>query len=608
MRNCLHRAVTAALGAVLAFSVLPSAAFAEGEVSSDAIGGASSAVAAMNQDENLSDWHQSGTCVWNIVNGVLTVRPQDGYTTGTLGSSDTLWSNRDQIISAKVEGTVVANDCMSLFADCHNMQSIDLSGLDTSHATNMNFMFESCYALSQVDFSELNTSSVDQMSFMFMNCNSLRPEQVYKLDTSSVSDLSYMFQNCRFVYFDLSKLDTSSASNMTAMFYHCMYLKTLDLSGVTFKSDKSENNDIITDNFYLDKVIADENTKNFIFPGLGGNYSNFGPIWLNNGRWTDMNDATYSVGDVIPSKKATYRAQWDINENLFNIDLSAENYTGKPITKAITSNDFLPEDYSISYSNNVNPGTATITISGTSTRRIKGTLELHFTINGEGSWVHSAGGWWWRNGDGTYPTSSWKNIDGSWYWFNASGYMATGWQKISGSWYYFNGSGSMATGWRNIGGAWYLFDDSGIMLTGWQQVGGSWYYLNASGSMATGWLKLGGSWYYLDSSGIMATSWKFIGGKWYCFDTVSGAMIANEFLSDCDDSGLHAYYVDASGAMVTGWKHINGSWYYFMSSGLLATNRWVDTYYYVNESGQMVTNSRVDGYWVGSDGRWVPGV
>lgn len=40
-----------------------------------------------------------------------------------------------------------------------------------------------------------------------------------------------------------------------------------------------------------------------------------------------------------------------------------------------------------------------------------------------GSWKSDANGWWYDNGDGTYPVNQWKTIDGKSYYFGADGYM-----------------------------------------------------------------------------------------------------------------------------------------------------------------------------------------
>lgn len=59
-----------------------------------------------------------------------------------------------------------------------------------------------------------------------------------------------------------------------------------------------------------------------------------------------------------------------------------------------------------------------------------------------GEWVQDSTGWWWKNPDGSYPKTAWKEINGVWYYFNQDGYMAHDcWQGD----YYLTSSGAMAT-------------------------------------------------------------------------------------------------------------------------------------------------------------------
>ena len=61
-----------------------------------------------------------------------------------------------------------------------------------------------------------------------------------------------------------------------------------------------------------------------------------------------------------------------------------------------------------------------------------------------GSWQEDDKGWWYDNGDGTYPRNAWKEIDGEWYVFDENGYMRTGWFKDGKDWYYLKKNGAMA--------------------------------------------------------------------------------------------------------------------------------------------------------------------
>ena len=94
------------------------------------------------------------------------------------------------------------------------------------------------------------------------------------------------------------------------------------------------------------------------------------------------------------------------------------------------------------------------------------------------SWKKDAKGWWYDNGDGTYPKSAWKSIDGSWYYFNNSGYMVTGWLNDGGKWYYLESSGKMATS-KWIDGTYYV-KSNGVMATN-EWVDNGRYYVDANG-------------------------------------------------------------------------------------------------------------------------------
>ena len=237
-------------------------------------------------------------------------------------------------------------------------------------------------------------------------------------------------------------------------------------------------------------------------------------------------------------------------------------------------------DYTVSYSNNVNPGTATVTISGKG--NYEGSLQRSFTIKMSGQWIQSGSRWWYRHNDGGYTRNGWECINGQWYLFDNAGWMQTGWQKVGGAWYYMSGSGAMQTGWLNDRGNWYYMTESGAMATGWINLNGTWYFLNGSGAMQTGWLHRASGWYYLTGSGAMATGWLYQGGSWYYLNPADGHMATG--WTKVNDKW---YYMNGSGKMLTGWQKVGGTWYYMDASGAMAENTWVGNYY-VDGSGAWV--------------------
>ncbi len=260
-----------------------------------------------------------------------------------------------------------------------------------------------------------------------------------------------------------------------------------------------------------------------------------------------------------------------------------------------------------------------------------------------GQWLKSGSRWWYRYGDGSYPSNQLCQINNIWYGFDASGWMETGWAAHDNKWYYFNTSGVMQTGWLKLGGSWYYLDpDKGYMYADTAFSRNDHIYgFNTDGTMYTGWcyIPTGNYWLYFDNNGAV-NGWKSIGGKWYYFNTFK--MVANRSLTIKGveyyflSSGALAegwvnrngtwyyysggikhtgwlslngawYYLASDGKMATDWLNLNGSWYYLTSSGKMATG-WLklgNTWYYLNANGKMATNTWIDNSYVNGSGAWV---
>lgn len=191
-----------------------------------------------------------------------------------------------------------------------------------------------------------------------------------------------------------------------------------------------------------------------------------------------------------------------------------------------------------------------------------GIIKYYGLTKDKGKWEFTGEHWKWKEGNGTYATSTWKSIDGVWYYFDANSNMTTGWQQIGGIWYYMNSSGAMTTGWQQIGGTWYYMNSSGAMQTGWQQIGGTWYYMNGSGVMQTGWQTIGNQKYYFDGSGAMVTGWQFIDNVWYYFEN-SGELNNQPSSKPPVNDAIKVYYEIAGDSSVTVEQMVN----YYKKSG-----------------------------------------
>ena len=181
----------------------------------------------------------SGECTWTIDGaGTLTIAPTNG-SSGTLANleyhtdNSAPWlGNRSAIKAVVVKPGVKANENLSgMFADCAFITSMDLSGLDTSRATNMESMFLGCTRLASLDVSRFNTANVTDMTMMFKGCAALTSLDVSRFNTSNVAKTQAMFESCSALSsLNVSGFDTSKVEVMTGMFASCSRLSSVDVS------------------------------------------------------------------------------------------------------------------------------------------------------------------------------------------------------------------------------------------------------------------------------------------------------------------------------------------------------------------------------------------
>ena len=186
---------------------------------------------------------------WKIYpNGLLEVKGK-----GDIDWFEADWNQHSHLItSARFELTEVTN-LDSLCSKLKNMESIDVSKVDTSKVTNMECTFCGCNSLTVIDISNWDTSKVTNMTQMFSFCENLENilagsylgisghtiiNTFDNLDTSNVTNMSGMFNDCKSLGgLDLNGLNTSKVTNMGFMFSGCTNLSELyfncDTSKVT---------------------------------------------------------------------------------------------------------------------------------------------------------------------------------------------------------------------------------------------------------------------------------------------------------------------------------------------------------------------------------------
>ncbi len=205
------------------------------------------------------------------------------------------------------------------------------------------------------------------------------------------------------------------------------------------------------------------------------------------------------------------------------------------------------EDYTVTYSNNENVGTAYITVEGI------GNYENTITLEYE---IYSA-----QNSDG------WTLENGRWAYYKNGERLKNRWIQDSVSWCYLGADGyCVANKWVKDSVTWcYIGSDCRIVTDKWQKDSVGWCYLGADGRMVTDkWVKDSVGWCYIDNGGHCVTNGWAKDSHGWCYLDNNGRMVYSRWVQ----YGEEWYYIDENGYMVTGTKVIGGKEYRFASNGI----------------------------------------
>ena len=129
------------------------------------------------------------------------------------------------------------NDCFytdlvdrttEMFVYCESLETLDLSGWNTSNVKYMSDTFHGCTNLKSVNLSGWDTSNVEHTVCMFADCFDLETVDVSHFDTSKMKSYGYMFEYCKsLTSVDLSNWNTDSVLSMEGMFKGCKNLTSV---------------------------------------------------------------------------------------------------------------------------------------------------------------------------------------------------------------------------------------------------------------------------------------------------------------------------------------------------------------------------------------------
>ncbi len=127
--------------------------------------------------------------------------------------------------------TANITDMGSMFQDCYNLKSLDLTKFDTKNVSSMYFMFYNCPNLTSLNLTNFNTKNVKNMNGMFGDCTHLTSLDITNFNTAKVTNMGNMFLGCsNLTSLDLTNFNTAKVTDMHGMFNGCSALISLDLT------------------------------------------------------------------------------------------------------------------------------------------------------------------------------------------------------------------------------------------------------------------------------------------------------------------------------------------------------------------------------------------
>ncbi len=210
-----------------------------------------------------------------------------------------------------------------MFFHCHKLESIDVSGFNTSNAHSMYKMFDQCRSIKSIDVSGFDTSNVRHMGNMFFLCISLKNIDISNFSSDSLTICSKMFCMYDKDYPEITdnalesitfgeNFTCENVTNMSQMFQQCKHLVYLELTNFN-TVNLTNTSDMFRDCLGLEGIYVtdpdDNEGKGFFYKttsGLTRPISSSSNMFLNCGKLSGIvtsvavkkkYDATYACVD-----------------------------------------------------------------------------------------------------------------------------------------------------------------------------------------------------------------------------------------------------------------------------------------------------------------------
>ena len=138
----------------------------------------------------------------------------------------------------KLKFNINIKDCSYMFANCENIEKINLIDFKTDDIINMQYMFYGCN-IKEIDLLSFNTKNVINMNNMFEKCKNIKYLDISFFDINNIIDISGLFKGCSSLILlsDISKWNIEKINNISSLFDGCSSLKSLpDISKWNMKN------------------------------------------------------------------------------------------------------------------------------------------------------------------------------------------------------------------------------------------------------------------------------------------------------------------------------------------------------------------------------------
>ena len=315
----------------------------------------------------------------------------------------------------------------AMFQLCSSLPSLDVSSFDTSKVTDMGYMFNKCSSLTSLDVSGFDTSNITDMSYMFYSCNKLSSIRLgQNFDKLTGKDMFSSCSNLKAIITPRTTImtlndNTTTSTGLKALTNAILYVPSTTAEA-TFETDAN-----YADIFGADRIrpILELVGENPVKVSKGATYVDSGVTvagMTKNADGTTYTPYSYTVsGPVIKkddtvvssvdtSNVGTYTLTYTVHEPNSSVDGMSVTREVKIESKDISENnpditvsiptedrvykdaEYKPvvtikdnaktlvenTDYTVSYSNNISAGMATITIKGIN--NYTGTRTINFII------------------------------------------------------------------------------------------------------------------------------------------------------------------------------------------------------------------------------------